>query len=81
MHLIEFYMHFFSLTTKPLRIEEVKITESGVFVVEQETIFVQKFGRLIELGPVAEFQLVLGPQLARYGRLELLLIQDRIASL
>ena len=70
-----------ALTTEPLRIKEVEVAKGGVLVVQQEPVLVQELGRLVELGPVPELELVLRKQVPADGRLVLLLVQHWIASL
>lgn len=69
------------LTTEPLRIKEIKIAERGVLVMEQKSIFVKKFGRLIEFGSVAKSESILGHKLTVHCGLVLLVIQYRVVAL
>ena len=69
------------ITTEPLRIKKVKVSERGVFVMEQESVFVEEFSRLIEFGSVAKSESKFGHQLTGHGGLVLLVIEHRIITL
>jgi len=72
--------HVTQNVAQPLRIQEEEVSQSGIFVMEQNPIFVQEFGGLTQLGVVSELDLKPLLQLLVDSFLILFLAQNRVTA-